>query len=76
MTPQVIINELPEYVRRKLVLCPELFLKNKANDVDFKQQVLKPLILELHSLNDQGKGLNGIQICWEEMLRLVSWHTQ
>ena len=50
----MIINELPEYVRRKLILCPELFLKNKSNDVDFKQQVLKPLVLELQALNKNG----------------------
>jgi len=48
----VIINELPDYVRRKLILCPELFLK--SNDVDFKQQVLKPLVLELQALNKNG----------------------
>ena len=45
---------MPEYVRRKLILCPELFLKNKSNDIDFKQHVLKPLVLELHKLNEEG----------------------
>lgn len=50
----MIINEFPEYVRRKLILCPELFLKNKSNDVDFKQLALKPLVLELNKLNQEG----------------------
>ncbi|XP_063692134.1 uncharacterized protein LOC134824270 [Bolinopsis microptera] len=51
---QVIINEMPEYVRRKLILCPELFLKNKSNDTDFNHLVLKPLVLELRKLNEEG----------------------
>ena len=50
----MIINEFPEYVRRKLILCPELFLKNKSNDVEFKQLALKPLVLELKKLNEEG----------------------